>query len=580
MTLGGGFRAARERATFAVLGVLVIIGAGALAAANIDVAGGPMGGDATAVAGPPHPAPLTYRGRPPASLVPLGLTTSADPATADFEFEWGSPEGVVDREFVPVAALGTGVDSLSAGDLQGLIEGRLTNWRDVNGVPGGVTFVVAGPREDSDVVGTFTRGARPKQKFESYAALREQMGIFSGMVAFVPLDEVWPGATAIAIGGVDLVRGKGDPTNWPFTDRVLVRGLTDRGKDLAPRLQARIHLTLPKATTIVATGDILLSRCTLARIEAIGDWAAPFRGQVGDYLRGADLALGSLDGSIQDIGTPFGCEVTTNLTSPPQVLEALKLAGLDEVTIATNHVFDCGRQPCEDRAFLRTIDLLKQAGIKPVGGGRNLEEALAPGIFEVNGVKFGVLGFDDVAAQDLEATATEPGTSPLDDDYKEERAAGEPAFFRPAEELSLTRFSDRIRKLKREVDVVVVQVQSGTEDTHDPSPRSIKALRAAADAGADLIVGNQAHWVQAVETRPAAFIAYALGNLVFDQVQTAEHGEGYLLEATFWGSHLANVRLVPYRIVDRHHPEFLGGAPRAKVLGDVFAATRSLPPLK
>mgnify|MGYP000464536208 CR=1 FL=1 len=35
--------------------------------------------------------------------------------------------------------------------------------------------------------------------------------------------------------------------------------------------------------------------------------------------------------------------------------------------------------------------------------------------------------------------------------------------------------------LKAQVDVVIVQVQSGTEDTHVPTARSIKALRAAAD---------------------------------------------------------------------------------------------------
>jgi poly-gamma-glutamate synthesis protein (capsule biosynthesis protein) len=299
---------------------------------------------------------------------------------------------------------------------------------------------------------------------------------------------------------------------------------------------------------------------------------------VAAYLAAADLALGSLDGSIQDIGKPWGCVETTNLTSPPEVMEALTLAGFDEMTVATNHTLDCGQIYCGARALLRTVELLHQAGIKVVGGGANLEEALAPAVFEVNGTKFGVLGFDDVAAQDLEATATEPGTAPLDDDYAEERKAGEPAFFRPASELSLTRFSDRIRALKQQVDVVIVQVQSGTEDTHDPSPRSLKALRAAAAAGADLVVGNQAHWVQAIETRGDAFIAYALGNFVFDQVHTPEHTQGYLLEATFHGKQLVTMRLVPYQITDRYRPAFAEGSLRAKILGDVIAASRKLPP--
>ena len=48
-----------------------------------------------------------------------------------------------------------------------------------------------------------------------------------------------------------------------------------------------------------------------------------------------------------------------------------------------------------------------------------------------------------------------------------------------ADKLELKRFTAAIRTLRAEVDVVIVQVQSGTEDTHTPSPRSIKALRAA-----------------------------------------------------------------------------------------------------
>ena len=339
---------------------------------------------------------------------------------------------------------------------------------------------------------------------------------------------------------------------------------------------------MPKVTRVVATGDILQSRCSLTQIQATGDWAAALRGAVGEYLAAADLALGSLDGSIQDVGTPNGCIATTNLTSPPEVMAALTLAGIDGVTVATNHVFDCGQAFCGNQAFLRTLELLAAANIKVVGGGRNLEEALKPAIFEVNGTKFGVLGFDDIAAEDFEATESAPGTAPLDDSYADERASlpREPAFFQSAQKLGLTRFQERIRKLKTEVDVVIVQVQSGTEDTHTPSPRSIKAIRAAAAAGADLVVGNQAHWVQAVEFRGDSFMAYALGNLVFDQTRTPEHTQGYLLEASFWGKQLAAVRFVPYQIEDKYKPAFVSGAIRAKILAAIFAASTELPAIE
>ena len=556
--------------------VLALCGTAAVAAANIEVGGEPEP-PPSATASPETSRPLTYLGRPPTSLVPLAMLPALDGQPADFQFEWGTASGVPDRYFVPIVAMGTGIDALKSADLQGLVDGRLSDWRNVLGLPGPVTFAVAGPAEDRAAVAAFTDGAKPDQSFDTYDSLYAAMTMSSGIVAFVPLEEVRMQVTAIAIDGIDLVRGRGTPRDWPYADRVTVRGLTSRGETLAPDLGARVQVKTPRPTTIVATGDIIPARCTLTRIEALGSWTAPLATPLGDYLRSADLTLASLDSSIQDASPPFGCEVMTNLTSPPQAIQLLTAGGIDEVTVATNHPFDCGRNPCGDQAFLQTLDRVNAAGIKTVGGGRNLDQALTPAIFEINGITFGVLGFDDIAAMDLEATATEPGTAPLDDDYSQERAAGEPAFYRPASDLGLSRFVGAIKTLKQQVDVVIVQVHSGIEETHDPSPRTIKALRAAADAGADLVIGNHTHWAQAVEERGNAFIAYALGNFIFDQVQTEEHTEGYLVEATFWSGRLVNVRLRPYVIVDQTTPTFLSGSRRTGVLDDVFSATTDLP---
>lgn len=521
---------------------------------------------------------LRYTGALPPPLG-QGYERAASAGDADLVFEWpsASPDAVPLRYFVPVVPLHSGLDNVSAEQLAGLLAGRLTFARAGGLGEAPVRFAVAGPERDRAAVRGLS--ALAGQDFgESYDALFAAMAEpGAALVAFVPIESLRPSVSPLAVDGVDIVRGDGDPGRWPFAERVLVQATSRRGQDALPAVVAAVQAVPPRITTVVATGDILQSRCSLAAIEATGDWGAALRGPVGAYLAAADLALGSLDGSIQDVGTPWGCVSTTNLTSPPQVMAALTLAGIDGVTVATNHVFDCGQEFCGTKAFQRTLELLDQAGIKHVGGGANLEAALAPAIFEVNGVRFGVLGFDDIAAYALEATDTAWGTAPLDDSYADENAAGEPAFFRPASELSLTRFTQRIRALKAQVDVVIVQVQSGTENTHTPSPRSLKALRAAADAGADLVIGNQAHWVQAVETRGDAFIAYALGNFIFDQVWSPEFTQGYLVEATFHGKQFVAVKLVPYQIEERYRPVFVAGSTRTKILGDVYQATAELP---
>lgn len=520
---------------------------------------------------------LTYLGPLPASADSAGLVPVKDGKVPDIEFLPGGGEGSVPvKFFVPVAALGAAVDALTADELNDIWDRKVTDWADLGGIKGGIDLV-SGPDR---AIGNLSVLEKSTDHFDSYEALRTAMTIDSGIVTFVPIDELRPSMVAIAIDGADIARGVGDPNEWPFAERIQVLARTKKGEAQVAAIREQVTAKLPTITRIVATGDVLQSRCSLAAIEATGDWGAALRSPVGEYLAAADLSLSSLDGSIQGLGEPYGCVALEypNLTSPPEVIEALTLAGIDEMTLATNHAFDCGKGSCGSQALIESMTRLNAVGIKTVGGGHNLEEALAPAIFEVHGLKIGVLGFDDIAAEDLEATEDSIGTAPLDDSYEDEQNTPprEPAFYKPPEMLGVTRLEERVRALKAQVDIVIVQIQSGTEDTHTPSPRSIKGLRAAADAGADLVVGNQAHWVQAMEVRNDVFIGYALGNFIFDQTWTPEHTQGYLLEATFHGKRLATVRMVPYQIENRYKPMFVTGETRAKVLGDIVDASIAL----
>lgn len=523
---------------------------------------------------------LTYAGELPPAAADLGLVPAEPGETADIEFVPGAFEGsVIVGYYAPVAALGTAVDSLTREQLNGLLSGSITDWEAVGGLPGTVRpiwgFDPATAAVDGipPLLGHAAQGG-------TYEQIRGSMSIDSGFVSIFPIEEIDPSVMTLTIDGVDIVRGFGDVSTWPWTTRMLVQANTNRGQSQAAAISQAITAQPPQPTTVIATGDILMSRCSLARIQASGDWGAALRGEMGEYLASADLTLGSLDGAIQDLAEPYGCVAQDypNLSSPPEVREALTLAGFDSLTIATNHIFDCGVGCIRAEALLRTMELLEEVGIKTVGGGANLDEAFAPAIFEINGLTFGVLGFDDVAAQDLEATETSPGTAPLDDSYDNERAdpPAEPAFYKSATLLGVERLQRLIRELKEEVDVVIVQVQSGTEDTHRPSDRSLKALRAAVDAGADLVVGNQAHWVQGLEVRDGVFIPYALGNFIFDQLHTPEHSQGYVLEATFHGAKNVAVRLLPYEIVNQHRPTFVEGETRLKILNDVYQASIGL----
>ncbi|MGK2964581.1 MAG: CapA family protein, partial [Tepidiformaceae bacterium] len=359
------------------------------------------------------------------TLPPDTFEATSDLAEADVVIRAdGDGEAFVAGRWVVVTAMHAGVDELTMAQVSGLLTGTITDWGEVGGVPGEASAALV-QADAAWISAAADAGAPTAVTYPDYAALLAAMTADSGIVSVVPLDRVNVAVRAIEVDGVDIVRGVGSADSWPLTKIARVEGVTDDGRDVAEALAGALEQPLPVATTVIATGDILINRCSLARVEATGDWGAALRTPVGEYLASADLTLGQYDGSIQDLYDVYRCEETTNLSSPPDVIESLTAGGIDGLSLATNHIADCGfGAGCGMEALLRTIELLEGAGIVTYGAGSTLDEALAPAIFDVGGVRYGVLGLDDVAASFLEATPDSPGTAPLDDSYADEIADG------------------------------------------------------------------------------------------------------------------------------------------------------------
>ena len=82
-----------------------------------------------------------------------------------------------------------------------------------------------------------------------------------------------------------------------------------------------------------------------------------------------------------------------------------------------------------------------------------------------------------------------------------------------------------IAALRPQVEIVVAEMQhtefNADAQYHAPIPEQMADFRALSDAGADIVVGVQAHTPQAVELRgDNRIILYGLGNLYFDQVRS------------------------------------------------------------
>ncbi len=303
---------------------------------------------------------------------------------------------------------------------------------------------------------------------------------------------------------------------------------------------------------ILFTGDINPGRCVAKIAMEANDFTLPYQA-VADELRSADITVGSLDGSITDRAAPMDCPQTMNLVGPARTAEGLQFAGFDVITVATNHIKNCGDVGCWNNALLDSMDNLEAVGIATVGGGSTLAEARAPLIVQHNGTRFAFLAASSVG-REMWASDSEPGTAPL---FAENIAAD-------------------IAAASKLADVVIVLPQWGSEYTDIPNWDQFKLAGAMMDAGATLVIGNQAHWVQAVETFPNGAVAYALGNFVFDQGWSERTKQGVVFEAVFRGATLESWQLLPIYIHDNYQPRWAEPEKAKEILDEVEQANKQL----
>lgn len=103
---------------------------------------------------------------------------------------------------------------------------------------------------------------------------------------------------------------------------------------------------------------------------------------------------------------------------------------------------------------------------------------------------------------------------------------------------------DDIREAKTSGLFVVVMAHWGNEYQLTPSTKQIADAHAFIDAGADLIIGAHPHVIQPFEVYREKFIAYSLGNFLFDQYFSPDTLQGLMLRLTF-DDDVLGVELVP-----------------------------------
>lgn len=247
-----------------------------------------------------------------------------------------------------------------------------------------------------------------------------------------------------------------------------------------------------KGIRLAAVGDLLLAAGPAAT-DPPREAAAIFA-DVRPLFHGTDLVVGNLECTLPGSGATVPTE--PRVVATEDLVRAVAAAGITTVSLANNHMLDCLAD-----GFHRLRRLLDDLGITYFGAGDNLREAAAPAIVHVRGVRVGFLG------------AADPRTGPSG--FAEPGVPG-------AAPLETANLVERIRRLRAEVDHVIVSLHWGEERLSIPSPAQIEQAHALAEAGASLVLGHHPHVLQGLEVYRGVPIIYSLGNFVACDVPYAD----------------------------------------------------------
>lgn len=147
--------------------------------------------------------------------------------------------------------------------------------------------------------------------------------------------------------------------------------------------------------------------------------------------------------------------------------DIITAAGIDVVNLANNHAYDYSQEGYDD-----TTEALDKAGIGYCGNGTFL-------LKNINGINVGFIGILG------------------------EHRAGE--------------VKDAIEYLDNNgAELKIVSFHWGNMDARTANGSQVAAARYAIDCGADLVIGHHPHVLQGIELYKGKYIAYSLGNFIFD----------------------------------------------------------------
>ena len=261
-----------------------------------------------------------------------------------------------------------------------------------------------------------------------------------------------------------------------------------------------------RSARIRAVGDLMMHQKQL-EIALQDDGTYDFHQQyalIADSLADADYTIANLETTVGQYkdkaysGYP-------RFNAPETLLETVRDAGVDFLTLANNHMLDRYGE-----GMVKTVELVEQYGFAHGGANRSQAEKNTPVVVTVNGIKLGFLCYTQMT-NDMEEKCTSKVVkfginylkkADIVKDVQKLRAAG--------------------------AEVVIALPHWGSEYERHPGNTAKSTAKKLVAAGVDIVLGSHPHVVQPIQYIKAqgadgqtrvGLVAYSLGNFISNMTQ-------------------------------------------------------------
>lgn len=244
-----------------------------------------------------------------------------------------------------------------------------------------------------------------------------------------------------------------------------------------------------KRMSLIAVGDILIHESVYKdaylRDTDTYDFHKMFT-EIEPIINKYDLKFCNQESTIG--GKTLGISGYPSFNSPDEIGDELVNIGFNLISLANNHTLDKG-----ENAALYSNSYWKSKNVITAGSYSNLEERNKVNIYEQNGVKYAFLAYTTISNAKVKKDY-------LLNVYSADKAKAD------------------IEAVKNDVDVIIVSMHWGVENTNIPTESQKQIAEYLSSLGVNIVIGHHPHVVQPVQYVNDTLVIYSLGNFISNQL--------------------------------------------------------------